>query len=456
MLISMAGLVKRGRRWIYRREVPLRLRGVLKRREWKESLGTSDEATAQRRWRVVHDRVERAFKEAEAGVTNPAIAAYHAVEEQRQYAAANNLTDDDEEAIDIAITDLMERLDSKGTLDAHHKAVLGALLKRNENGGQDNPPLSLVFGRYHSEKAHPARTRHEWEKARERFTAAVGGDVPIRSVTKAMMRTFKDALIKTPTRHGATMLSPASIVKNLSALRSVLSWAVAEGWIDTNPADGITHAGAKRASQESRRQPYSTEDLRALFSPEAMEARKGKGANHWLPLLALFSGGRLEELGQLRVADVRHDDGVDYLSIEGGNGKRVKTAGSWRRIPIHPELVRLGLLDYVAVQRTAGHDRLFPELKANAGRQLTAMWSKWWGRHARNVCGIMDKTKVMHSFRHGFIDAAREVMPEEHRMAITGHRGGGVGRAYGSGVPLKLLAESMAKVRYAGLDLARA
>jgi hypothetical protein len=43
-------------------------------------------------------------------------------------------------------------------------------------------------------------------------------------------------------------------------------------------------------------------------------------------------------------------------------------------------------------------------------------------------------------------------MPEEHHDAITGHSNGSVGRSYGIGVPLKVLAESMAKVRYAGLS----
>jgi hypothetical protein len=40
-------------------------------------------------------------------------------------------------------------------------------------------------------------------------------------------------------------------------------------------------------------------------------------------------------------------------------------------------------------------------------------------------------------------------MPEEHHDAITGHSNGSVGRSYGQGVPLRVLAESMARVRFA-------
>lgn len=39
-------------------------------------------------------------------------------------------------------------------------------------------------------------------------------------------------------------------------------------------------------------------------------------------------------------------------------------------------------------------------------------------------------------------------MSEEHHDAITGHSNGSVGRSYGSGVPLRVLAESMAKVKF--------
>jgi hypothetical protein len=59
----------------------------------------------------------------------------------------------------------------------------------------------------------------------------------------------------------------------------------------------------------------------------------------------------------------------------------------------------------------------------------------------------------MHSFRHGWKTAARSVMSEELHDAITGHSNGSVGRAYGN-VPLKALAEAMAKVRFGGDRLA--
>jgi len=177
--------------------------------------------------------------------------------------------------------------------------------------------------------------------------------------------------------------------------------------------------------------------------------------------LRCTQGARLEELGQLRVTDVREEDGIPFLAIQLGDGKRLKTRSSRRRIPVHPDFIRLGFLTFVesrralpeasSVQRSASHTRVFPELTATRYGSVTAQWSKWWGRHARRL-GISDKRKTFHSFRHGWKDAARAVMSEEHHDAITGHASGSVGRSYGRGVPLKVLAESMGRVQYPGVS----
>jgi hypothetical protein len=67
---------------------------------------------------------------------------------------------------------------------------------------------------------------------------------------------------------------------------------------------------------------------------------------------------------------------------------------------------------------------------------------------------ITDTRKVFHSFRHAFVRACRECgIKEEQRIAITGHAGGTVGRAYGGAYPLPALAGAMKRLRYAGLDL---
>lgn len=165
---------------------------------------------------------------------------------------------------------------------------------------------------------------------------------------------------------------------------------------------------------------------------ERPSAGGGEAAN-WLPLLALFTGARIEELAQAAAEDVKQIGGVAVLEIsDRGEGKRVKNVGSRRRIPLHQEVLRCRFLDYVARLRAGGQARLFPDVQPHQFGKHSPGFVKWWGRYARRVIGIADERKVFHSFRHTFKDAGRAChIPEEVHDALTGHSGGGVGRSYG-------------------------
>jgi integrase len=380
----------------YRREVPAPLRSILGVREIKRTLRTSDESEARKLWADAHTQAERMIAEAEAGRKSPAIAAYKAVADHQRG------DERQEEGLDLHITTLLDQ----NHLDPTLRASLEALLKRDEHGGEDNPPLTILAGRYYAEKKMRPKTKLEWEGVIARFVARVG-DLPVKAISQANVRTFKLSLLATKGRTGGT-LSPATVRKSLGALAAVLQWAQNEGYLTINPAARISIDATD--SDETGRLPYSAEDLKVIFRTK----REGD-ANHWLPWLALYTGARLEELGQLRVADVRHEDGVDYLAIEPGDGKRVKTKSSRRRVPLHPELIKLGFLDFKAKQEKAGEIRLFPELKATRF-SLTGAWSKYWGRHARSL-GITDPRKVttfLRAYRRLKRTAARGGRPMQH------------------------------------------
>jgi len=463
MFRPMSWVHRRGSVYRFRRAVPARLRPIIGQREVVRSLKTKDAEQAKRWGVAVAAQVDRQFAEAEAALKNPAVRVYKVLQAdaedrlRRPRVEATPPDEDDpsgstgdEEAEYHAITDSLDKLEGVRTPEAAtQRAILEALLKRVSGRTEDtadNPPLSILFDRWRAERKPPAKTWLEWDGTRRRFEQAVGVDLPVRSITKQHVRAFKDALLTSPSKRTGRAMSPATVQKLLNALGSVLSWAVRQGYLDVNPAQGVAQVAAK-ADPEDRRLPYDADDLKKLFS-----VRRKNGADHWLPLLALWTGARLEELGQLHVIDIREGERVPYLAIEPGDGKRTKNKSSRRRVPLHPQLVRLGFLQYVERQRKAGERWLFPELRVTSYGSRTAAWSKFWGRHAREL-GVLDKRKTFHSFRHGFKDAARAAVSEEHHDAITGHANGSVGRTYGLGVPLAALAQSMAKVKYPGLDL---
>ena len=178
-------------------------------------------------------------------------------------------------------------------------------------------------------------------------------------------------------------------------------------------------------------------------------------------MLALFTGARLGELAGLRVSDVAHNQIIGttaiYIGADAKAGKKLKTKQSERFVPLHPQLIEFGFLEYVAAQAKArGHKAwLFPLVAP--GTTGAAAWSKWFGRYIREN-GVTDTKKVFHSFRHTFIDALRLAgVSEEINIALVGHTDDSVHGNYGAkdkAVRFRhRLAEAVASVTYAGLDL---
>jgi hypothetical protein len=129
---------------------------------------------------------------------------------------------------------------------------------------------------------------------------------------------------------------------------------------------------------------------------------------------------------------------------------------------VHPQLIKLGFLNYVSARSVNGEGAwLFPLVAPDQKGALRA-WAKWWGRHLRDHLGVTDTNKVFHSFRHGFQDALRKATPDEElRDALAGRSGGkSVSRRYGAKAMVdrwgaKVLKAAIDKISYPGLDLSR-
>lgn len=82
----------------------------------------------------------------------------------------------------------------------------------------------------------------------------------------------------------------------------------------------------------------------------------------------------------------------------------MKTAGSRRVVPLHPDLVRAGLIKYWQELRDAREEWLFPELEPDHDQRRGGNWGKWFARYllGRRGCGIVDRQIVFHSLRHTF------------------------------------------------------
>lgn len=173
-----------------------------------------------------------------------------------------------------------------------------------------------------------------------------------------------------------------------------MALTVDSGLIDINPVTAsrihkrLGSGKPKRRLDDNR--GYSWSELVTLFShPEFQQLRTAEGrpgnAVFWIPLIAAYTGGRREELAQLYVEDTHHDarSGWFIRIIDDHPDKSVKTDSSRRDIPIHPDLIALGLL--TLVQGRMYGTRLFPQLvKVSDG--FAGIVSKSW-RPVTQRCG---------------------------------------------------------------------
>jgi integrase len=157
---------------------------------------------------------------------------------------------------------------------------------------------------------------------------------------------------------------------------------------------------------------WTKADLEKLFKTPIWAGCKSEGRRStpgslvirdekfWLPLIAVFSGARQEEICQLHVEDIRQEEGVWLFDINPRPPRKLKNRSAVRLVPIHDELIRIGFLGYVDEQRKAGNARVFPNLNpGGADDRLGHGFTKWFTRYRRDV-GLYEAGKDFHSFRH--------------------------------------------------------
>jgi len=339
---------------------------------------------------------------------------------------------------------------------------------------EDNPCLSTIWESYLKERKPAPSTVLNFDGAVRRFIELVG-DLPVKAVTKSHFRQYKDALLKFPARlpHSVRKKTIQQVIefvekkqqkgnayellnsktinnKYLGALKAILAHAVDNGFIDDNPANQIrvTHDADKHGDNEPATLPYTEEELNVLFSSSffvpgqecKFKKRMTKDAvldYRWLPIVALFTGARLEEIGQLDVADVMEENGVKFLFIHADQSteRRLKNKSSRRKVPIHPRLEELGFLEFVELRRKQGAVKLFSTLKEMGGARKdkrTDAFSKWWRRYTEEIGVKTGKQKTFHSFRHTSKRALRNAGVDPSLAdAIHGHTNKSISAHYG-------------------------
>lgn len=295
------------------------------------------------------------------------------------------------------------------------------------------------------------------------------GDPDLASIDKAMVLKFAELLAKLPPdtylykrrfktdslhelitiaeKNGLPLKPETTIKGHIGRLSEVLGYGEAKKMLTFNPAADFKRGGRREMLRaQDERDVFSPEELDLIFSQDWFKNGAGnffvksnwtfwKPLYYWLPLLGLLTGGRLNELSQLYLDDIKQSEAdkevwyIDFNMVQSGKiaDKSLKTANAIRIVPIHDALIKLGFLKYVAALRKAGHERLFPELTLDGLKGYSKAAGTWFNERflGRKLKMRRDGKKTFHSLRHCFLTAAERLDMSERVIAqIAGHERG--------------------------------
>jgi integrase len=262
----------------------------------------------------------------------------------------------------------------------------------------------------------------------------------------------------------------------LGTLKDLLALAVKKDLLRVNYADGLRPRRADALAPDEKRASFEIDQLKVFFASEFYRncavaggvpyRQADKAWRYWFPLISLFTGMRPKEIFQMHVADLKKTDGGTwYLDVAATSDeddavaperkKTVKTATSRRKIPLHPELAKLGFVEFVYDQRKASDDPvLFRGITRNKYHDPAAYPLKRFRETYLKVMKLKPRQSA-YSFRHTWRDATRRIGASNDFLKALGAWSDGRTTAdiYGSKDHPDLYAPEMAKIAYEGLDL---
>lgn len=438
--------------WYWRWVVPADLRVLLPAGEVARSLHTTNRREAVARSLPLRLAVQHLVKVAQAGRQVSADQMKALLEQARRDSRLAQEREAQEEEIFQAHKARVraEMLLQQALAGRHHPVPPPAAVIDAEAA----PTLSTCVSAFCAEKqtssAWTPKTLERWQFTFRLLLEGLG-DRPIDQIKREEVTAFMGRLRRLPSNAqkmpalagktfveltdvtGFAVIGDGTVNDFMGRVSSFFKWAMKDDRhrLRSNPADSISVRRVKR----TKRRPFNDDQLVALFSHESY--RTGRFLHphyYWLMPMSMLTGMRLNEVCQLRLADFIEVDGVPVIRCaDEGENLRGKNTNATRRVPVHAELVRLGLLRWVAEQRAAGEVQLFPELKPGRDGHGQAA-SKWFSRY-REACGITGKqAEVFHSFRHLFISSRMNGAVPPHKIpAIVGHETGLItGKVYWS------------------------
>ena len=324
-------------------------------------------------------------------------------------------------------------------------------------------PISKCIVLYIGEKVDIRERSEEEIRFSLNFLTESFGDIPIGKITKEKSNLIKSNIKNFPKNKTKNpkyrdkdfhsilkmkipqkdIIHITTINKHLGYLSSFMMWCVNNGYCDMNPFIGMKIKQKKSARDERDR--YSEKELKVIFSKQNYlhytNVETGRYANYWVPLIAVFTGMRVNEIASLYLDNVRQIGGnhrgkrwcIDVLEEPKRPDKRLKNLSSRRIVPLHNILLELGFLDYLNLikkvpvgENNLERTRVFEELTYQDGTYARSI-SRFWNYRYLPLLGLKKTTLNLHSLRHTLIDNLKQIGVEPHFISeLVGHSQGSI------------------------------
>jgi integrase len=262
-------------------------------------------------------------------------------------------------------------------------------------------------------------------------------------------------------------MSEQTIYAWFQMLNAVFNWGLKKKLITQNPVSTSMPKEPKKPKNE--REIYTFDELRKIEHHPLVSTDAPSPAWYWIFRIQKYTGMRPEEVAQLSIYDVRFDDPAKgfYIHVNAepdekrGKAREIAAlqsikTGDSRRIPIHPELFRLGFREYVASQSGPW---LFPDLPHTGKSTSHGKFAAEFGEQVLKPLGLKRPNSILYTFRHTFKAVGDlEGMHPKALSAIMGHSVGRMIKELGAAATTEryaassvyaLLAQEIRRIKYA-------
>ena len=219
-------------------------------------------------------------------------------------------------------------------------------------------------------------------------------------------------------------------------LKQFIEWAMGAGYYPKGDNPAVGHKAITKRSKDSlvagdegdedSVSPFTLAEVANIMEPQNLRRFNQTQDTIWAMLLGVFTGARVSEIGQLYLNDIYQEkDGVWAIRIDVKNpGQSVKTESSKRKIPIHPKLIEMGLLERVKALQAKKQLLLFPASNLKAQNGAGAVISTRFGRYRRKLKmpNTIGRKLGFRSLRTTFIhELAQTGFERDRRKRFVGH-----------------------------------